>query len=470
MLDAAVWSALAGLAALCVLEFAAAFAGDACLLSGLAAVALAASVAALTAAAAGILAVAVAPDDAALARLGDRQFLLQERFSTALETANAGATLDPVGRALLADAERCAGRIDARQWFTLRLPRLAWAVPALTGVALLLSLLQPGALGRAAVTAETGPAPNASTFTSRQSTDTADDLRRIADVLAADAEKESDPYLRTIARSLERLSEEVHRGAADRRSVAAELDRLLQHVRRASAQDVGQARQTSGTNARPSPADLIQTALDNVVGKPQAHEVQPAERDAANSSPMPQTAPKPAGAQPAPAPPSPRKTAGLATSEPAMPSSLPPGWANVLDSNDDPNGVEDPRAQVERALAEQWRRMRGGQSAGAAQDAGQGEGDRAGIGTRPLGNGAGAAANLPTAGDLLLPDQSGNGGRIRIEIPPEAVHAEVAPPPEGVGSEWPHLREEAIDRPAPSLEERKALGRYFMRSAGGQSP
>jgi hypothetical protein len=470
MLDGAVWSVVAGLAALCTLELAAVVVDDARSLSGLDAVVLAVGVAVVATAAAGILAVAVAPDDAALARLGDRQFLLQQRLSTALEAENVGAALDPVRRALLADAERCARRIDARQWFKLGLPRLAWAVPAMTGVALLLSLLQPGALGRAAVTADTGAAQNAATFTNRQSLDTAEELRGIADVLATDADKKSDPYLRNIARSLERLSEEVRRGAADRRAVAAELDRLLQHARRASAQDVSQVRQTNDTSARPTPADLIQSALHNVAGSPPAQEAEPSERDSADAGTTPGTAPP--GARPGPAQPPPRKTAGLATSEPAAPSSLPPGWASILDSIDDYDRAEaDPRAQIERAIAEQQRRMRGaGQSAGAAQDAGQGEGDRAGIGTRPLGNGAGAAGNFPTAGDMLLPDQPGNGGRIRIEIPPDAVHAEVAPPPGGAGSEWRHLQEEAIDRPAPTAEERRALGRYFMRPAGGQSP
>jgi hypothetical protein len=479
MLSSTVWSALAGLLALCGLELAFALVNEAHSVSGPVAIVLPIGVAVLTCIVAGILAVVFVPDDPALARLGDRQFLLQERLSTALETENAqasgtlsGVALDPVRRALLADAEQHARRIDARQWFKLGLPRLAWAVPALTGLALLLSLLQPGALGRTAVTAETSQVRNTEGFTSQQSTDTAADLRRIADVLAKDAEKASDTYLRTIAQSLERLSVDVHRRAVDRRSVVVELDRLLQHTRRAYAQDGSLARQANSADGSPSPADLLQSALNDIVSG-QDREAQPRDRDVANANTPPGTAPAPRDAPLDPAQPSRRKSPGSIKSDSVSPSSLPPGWASVLDSLDDYERAEaGPRAQVERAIAEQQRRMRGAaQSAGAAQDAGQGEGDRAGNGSRPLGNGAAAAENLPAAVDLLLPDQPGDGGRIRIEIPPDAVHAEVAPPPSGsVGSEWRHLQEEAIDRPAPTVEERNALGRYFMRPAGGKAP
>lgn len=478
MLNGAVWSILAGLMTLCGLELAVALFDEALSIGGLVAVALAAGVTVLTNAAGGILAVALAPDDAALARLGDRQFLLQERLSTALETENAQAfetasatALDPVRRALLADAERCAQGIDARQWFKLGPPRFAWAIPVLTGVATLLSLLQPGALGRTAATAETSQLRNAAQLTSRQGSDTAADLRRIADVLAKDAERTSDPYLGTIARSFERLSAEVQRGAADRRTIAVELDRLLSHTRRAYAQDGGMAGRTNSTSGNLSPADLIQSALNSIVGD-ETRDAQPRDGDGANADVAPRPASEPRHAGLDSTQPSQRKTVSPAKPDLTTSSGLPPGWANILDNLDDYDRLEaDPRAQVERVIAQQQRRMRGAaQSAGAAQDAGEGEGDQAGNGSRPLGNGAGAAGNFPTAGDMLLPDQPGDGGRIRIEIPPDAVHAEVALPSGSLGGEWRHLQEEAIDRPVPTAEARKALGRYFRRPDGGQAP
>jgi hypothetical protein len=476
ILSGAVGGVLAGLLALCGLELAVALFDESYFASGLVAVAFATGVAILTCAAAGILAVAFAPDDAALARMGDRQFLLQERLTTALEAENrqasetfSGAALDPVRRALLADAERCAQRIDARQWFKLGPPRLAWAVPALTGVATLLSLLNPGALGRATVTSETGQLRNAAQLTSRQSAAAAADLRSIAEVVAKDAENASDPYLRAIARSLERLSTEVQRGAADRRAIATALYRLLQHARRAYPQDDSLPSRASGNV---SATDRIQSALNDITGD-RARETEPHDHDVSKTNTAKRMAAATRDAPLDPIPPQQRKTPGSTKPDPTTPSSLPPGWANLLDNLDDYERIEaDPRAQVERAIAEQQRRLRGaGQSAGAAQDAGQGEGDRAGNGSPPLGNGAGVARDVPIADDMLLPDQPADGGRIRIEIPPDAVHADVAlPPPGSVGGEWRHVQEEAIDRPAPTAEERKALGRFFTRSAEGNAP
>jgi hypothetical protein len=476
MLISAIWSAIAGLLALCGVELAGILVDHAGSVSGFVAFALPIAAAASICAAAGVVAVAFAPDDAALARLGDRRFSLQERLSTALETDNAGAalsraTLGPVAGALLADAEWCAQRCDPRQWFELALPRFAWIVPGLTVVAALLQLVPPSALGRAALTAETNQAPNAPRLTISRSADAAGDLRGIADLLAKDAERWSDPYLRTIARSLERLSEEVRSGSVDRRTTVVALDRLLQHARRAYAQDRFPPRGGNSTASSPSPADLIQSVLNDVAGD-RAVATGPSARDAANTDAERKTTPGRGDGSLDPVQPSQRKTPSQAASQPATPQSLPPGWASVLDNLDDYERVEaDPRAQLERAIAEQQRRMHGAvQGAGAAQDAGQGEGDRAGNGSRPLGNGGRNLEKSSTeGGEMLLPDQPSNGRLIRIEIPPQAVHAEVTPLRSGdVGSGWQRLAEDPVGHIAPTREQREALRHYFMRSAGGQ--
>jgi hypothetical protein len=136
----------------------------------------------------------------------------------------------------------------------------------------------------------------------------------------------------------------------------------------------------------------------------------------------------------------------------------------------DENGEEtDPRAQIERLMAEEERRARGApQPAGAAADAGKGEGDRAGDGSRPLGHGELAA--LPDAargGDMHLPDQTTNEGRrIHIEITPETTRSEVAPPSQGAG-DWQRLEEQPVDRPPLDPGDRVVVGRYFKREAGG---
>jgi hypothetical protein len=144
---------------------------------------------------------------------------------------------------------------------------------------------------------------------------------------------------------------------------------------------------------------------------------------------------------------------------------------DLLKDLDDYDPV-DPRVEKERAFADQQRRARAAsQSVGAAQDAGQGDGDRAGDGTRPLGNGAAAATELAPGVEMLLPDQAAaNGGRIRIELPPEVALTAVAPPRAGTGGEWRRAREQAIARAIPGPEDRKVIGRYFLRPGEGRSP
>jgi hypothetical protein len=126
----------------------------------------------------------------------------------------------------------------------------------------------------------------------------------------------------------------------------------------------------------------------------------------------------------------------------------------------------DPRTQKERAFAEQQRRMRAAaQAVGAAADAGAGEGDRAGNGTRPLGDNVPARADLAPGADMLLPDQAGNDGRrIRIELTPQTALSDVPPPTEVGERNWRPAGEQPVTRSADA-QDRKAVGRYFMPPA-----
>src|SRR5215470_3445168 len=213
----------------------------------------------------------LAPDLAALARAADHRFALKERLSTALEVATArssDATQDPVRAALLADAEQRAGSIDMRALVSLRLPRAAWGVPALLVAALLLQIVPPDMFGRATRgTSATQHTSDSDALSRDQAADMAANLRRIAEVLDQDGAQRSDPYLRTIARALERLSAEVGRAAIDRPRLARELGQLLAHTQQAYAQSDRPADQP----ALPQhPTDLLRSALDEITGARQA--------------------------------------------------------------------------------------------------------------------------------------------------------------------------------------------------------
>jgi hypothetical protein len=413
------------------------------------------------------LAFLLTPDIATLARATDRALALQERLSTALEvdaSLQSHAALGPVRYALLADAERHAASIDPRQLVRLDLPRAIWAVPVLIAAAVLLQLVSPDALA-----VSRGPVADAERdgggFTGQQSEAAAANLRRIAELLDKDAEERSDPYLHTIARTLERLSSDAARPGIDRRVLTSVLSQLLGHARQAYGQ-------TSNPDRGATPREVVQqlqAALDDIAGIQQAkaaaaHEPEGGAGDVAAAG---------RGQAGRPTPSSERRAVGSRTSPgTATPDRQPAGWDDLLKDLDDYDPV-DPRIEKERAFAEQQRRARAAaQSAGAAKDAGLGEGDRAGDGTRPLGNGGATAPTELTPGaEMVLPDQAAdNGRRIRIELPPDVVLSGVAPPTAASGTEWQRSREQAIERAAPGAEGRKVVGRYFMRSAGGGGP
>ncbi len=363
---------------------------------------------------------------------------------------------------MLADAERHAANIDPRQIVRLDLPRAIWAVPVLIAVAVLLQLVSPDAV---AVSRGADVERDGAGFTGQQSAEAAANLRRIAELLDKDAEERSDPYLRTIARTLERLSFDAARPGIDRRVLTSPLNQLLGHARQAYGQ-------TSNPNRGATPRDVVQqlqAALDDIAGTQPATAAAAREPEGGAGN----VAAAERGPAGRPTPPSERRVVGSRTSPAtATLDRRPAGWDDLLKDLDDYDPV-DPRIEKERAFAEQQRRARAAaQSAGAAKDAGAGDGDRAGDGTRPLGNGgATASTELAPGAEMRLPDQAaGDGRRIRIELPPDVVLSGVAPPTAGSGTEWKRSREQAIERAAPGAEGRKVVGRYFMRSAGGRGP
>lgn len=459
VLGGAAFGALSGLAVLCGLELPAAVLGVAAPVSGPGAVVIGLAIALAFALAAGALAIALAPDDAALARRGDRAFSLGELLSTALETQDAltgaaavPAAAGPVWHALLAEAEHCAAGIAPRQWASLGAPRRPFAVPVLSGaVGLFLAVF----LGVLAAGGPPGPgvprgAPGGGGAPEPWRSEAAADLRAVADAVARDADtdgKAPDGDLRALARALDRLGEEVGRGA-DRGAVAFELDRLFKDAQRLYGR--------AGEAGKQNPLDLIRSALNRDVRKG----ARPADGNAGDST----VADAQAGTSPGEAP---RTGAPARTAVPPGPGPAAPRPGQEAGEGGgfegDARMEADLRAQVDRVVAEQRRLHGGAQPAGAAQDAGAGEGDRAGNGSRPLGSAADGARKLAAGADMLLPDQGGAGGRIRIEIAPDAARAEVAAAPAAAaGAQWRRFGEGPVDRPAPATpQQRRALARYF---------
>jgi hypothetical protein len=407
-----------------------------------------------------------APDLAALSRAADRKFALKERLSTALEiaaTLPSNAAQDPVRAALLADAERRADTLDWRTLVSLRLPRAAWAVPALLVAALLLQAVPPDAFGRAQLGASTARDSSVDgTLSSRQAADTAGNLRRIAEILDQDAAQRSDPYLRTIARTLERLSNEVARATIDRPRLASELNQLLLHAQQAYAQS---DRAIDQPATRRNPTELLRSALDEITGNRQAGKTPVRDTD----SSVPEAADR--GQPSRPSQPQERRASGARTPAEQMAAARRQLGADIpwIFVDEDGNEV-DPRSQIERLVADEERRARAAaQPAGAAANAGVGEGDQAGDGVQPLGRGGAKTSDLAATEQMLLPDPQGrDGGRIRIEIPPNAALSEVAGPSSDASGGWRRVPEQSVEREALEAEGRRIVGRYFKRSSEGQ--
>jgi hypothetical protein len=409
----------------------------------------------------------LAPDLAALARTADHRFALKERLSTALEVATArpsDAAQDPVRAALLADAERRAGSIDMRALVSLRLPRAAWGVPALLLAALLLQTVPPDMFGRAIPGASpTRTASDHGALSGDQAADTAANLRRIAEALDQDGARRSDSYLRTIARALERLSAEVERATIDRPRLTRELGQLLAHAQQAYAQSDRPADQTAPPQ---HPTNLLRSALDEITGARQAGAAPASDPTAPETTAADRNPPgRPSQPQDRRATRTPTPAEQIAAEVRRLTGADMP-WLFL-----DEDGAEvDPRSQLERLRAEEERRARSaGQPAGAAANAGRGEGDQAGDGVQPLGRGAVTKTTDPAATEqMLLPDpQSREGGRIRIEIPPNAALSDVAAPSSVTGDGWRRVQEQSVERPTLEVEGRRVVGRYFRRSAGG---
>lgn len=403
------------------------------------------------------------PNFQSFARTADRTLALRERLSTALqidERTPPGAPLDPVRGALLADVERRAPDIDPRTIVSLDVPRVIWLVPALLMIAALLHFVPIDAL------ASRNPVSNAraSSTLSKDAVENAlANLRRVADLLKEDADQRADPYLRTIAREIERLGTAVEYASLDRRQLASALDRLLAHSRQAYAQN----RNGGSGEAHAKAIDLLAAAREDIAGlNPDRLTAPHPQENAGTIAPAAAEGAAPGTTTPASSPSRPQRQArtGAAIARP-----LPNGTPNQGDAQkdgDDYGDLEaDPRTQKERAFAEEQRRIRAAAQAvgaAAAADAGAGEGDRAGNGTRPLGNSDPTRTGLTPGADMRLPDQAGNDGRrIRIELMPQTTLSDVAPPTESGDRHWRHAVEQPVARSVLDASDRKVLGRYF---------
>lgn len=414
----------------------------------------------------GILRWAALPDVLGLARRAERRYGLDERLSTALEVHDSDHRSAPMSLALLADAEH-RGAFDPAGVIPFRLSPVAWAVPALLAAALVLGLLPelvPGD-GRPPAIVVAVPAPELS---EAERAAAAADLRRIADLMAGEAERLDDPYVGAVARQLQQLGEQVSSGSTPRSDLAASLERLSSYAREALADRPGTP------SALPALLDAARERIAPAPGEDTAiAAAEPgATRDAGASGDAPQPGDAPAAGPRGPgAPMDPadieRQLAELeaaAEQRANAPAAEPPPPGQA--SGNYFEAPSDPRIELERRLAEDMRQaMNQGERVGGAQDADVG-GDLAGQGVRPLGNDEqGLIARGEPGEELLLPGMEREGRQIRIDLAPETVTADVDSAAAGPGA-WRKGPSSAAARTRVAISDRAVLQRYFARDAG----
>ncbi|MCW5715783.1 MAG: hypothetical protein KIT43_14835 [Bauldia sp.] len=409
-----------------------------------------------------VLAIRRSPSLILLARRADRTFGNKERLSTALELRAAGH-LGPVGQALMSDIEARPSSISVRRLVPFSLPPAAFAAIALLVAAL---VIVATGLGRPDVAVVTEA--SATVLDADEREEIAENVRRIAALINADATARNDPFLAAVARELEQVGQAVAADAAmDRGDIAAALERLRSHA--------AAAYQAAGV-AEGAPTDLTRL-VEAAIREIQA----PA---AAAAAPAGDFAP-PAGTPSAPQAAGPGETLPerAGAGEVDLPlgemlaaleedRQLPPqgfGVAATAAGEVDVPQYDDIAAQGAPApgqpgQAEVEVELAGMVPAGAAANAGAEEGDAVGGGTRDLEDGTVTEFGDPLAmaGEMLLADaEQGDGRRIRLDAPPDAMALALAAGEATDGGGWVRLVEHEISRPSLPPELRRILQAYF---------
>ncbi|MCW5697493.1 MAG: hypothetical protein KIS96_12275 [Bauldia sp.] len=400
-----------------------------------------------------------------LARDADRVFALRERMSTALQVSRGRHGASAVGTALLRDAEAEAAAIDPRRLAPLRPDRVALI---LAGAIAFLAL---ALVVKAIAYDEPGTAPVATALPAALSTEdqaeVAQQLMRVAALIADDAEERSDPFLQAIAREVAALGQRIESGAVVERSeIVAELDRLANYAGDAyvaagetigGAEDLSQLLEAVGLSLEPqTPRPIEQTAAG-------ADGPAPPPDDVSLPPNLPQQPPLNAPAldemlaefEAADAA---SDAARIERGERQLPDGYFGGDYYAIAAQQAAEAAA--RRQAEGALPD------GAMLAGAAEEAGAGDSRLAGEGVGALDGEITENDPFAMAGELLLQDEiDGEGRRIRVEVPPQQGEPVVLVPGEIVAGDWRPMAESEVSRAGIPPADRDAVARYFRSIA-----
>ncbi len=426
----------------------------------------------LLAAAAGLVGAGIAaaallarrPTLAEIARRADSRFALNERVSTALQLSTSRHGFDgAVGRALLQDAERRSDAVDPSALVRVQFGRIAIVLLAALAFATVALALQPGlSEGEESAAVNAPPAE----LTAAEQADTAEDLRRIGDALATDAEARDDAFLEAIAREVQQLGAQLEAGEIpDREILLAELDRLTEFA--------ADAYERAGDAGAQDDLSRLLDATRQNVARPEQFMPNVGEEALAG----------PDNAVPENAGPAPEAEGGAlddmladieadqaaaAEAREMTPQAGQPGEGVVGDYYELARADAAARAAAAERRAANEQELAGAQLAGPAQNSNRGEGLMAGQGEQPLEGDIIEADPFEMGGELLLEDElDGEGRRIKVDVPPEAESIQLAAG-DVVAGDWQRFQETEVARSLYPLSDRDVLARYFRGIAEAQ--
>lgn len=197
-------------------------------------------------------------DPLTASRLLDLSLRLDERVSTALELALAPTSPSRMGARVIADASRRLGGVNLRQVFPRRIPREAWAIPAL----ILLLLAWQGWLRGAVV-------PGTPAHRTRQAiVREGQRLDRFAQSLQARARVERMPATRRSASQIRDLGVRLQRERVDRAEALArigELSRQIESARQQVAERLESLERSTPSQAAIPPELMRRQALQRQI-------------------------------------------------------------------------------------------------------------------------------------------------------------------------------------------------------------
>lgn len=404
-------------------------------------------------------------DLGALARQADRQYGLGERLSTIITlTPGTGGRRAALDMALRRDAAQYVGQIEPYRLSPL-LDRSVGVAVIVLAAALALSFATPNL--------SVGPVnePVASTAPLIDAQARAENIKAIADILAADAEKRDNSYLRQVADAVSRLASEPNLGGDASQD---ELTGLLDNARLAYGktapswllQDLAVPGNKYGLARDRNFAALAERAT--AANLPDARggsgeEMVPELLSEQNLQHEATPAPLPGQLQLAPA-----DDSGLATSSqniggnPASSEAL-SGQARAGAEGGAPPSLGDADAAagtVDAAAAI---------LAGGATQSGQGASRTAGGGTQALDDPDRAVvAPMPASEDVLLPpSQYKPGKRIRVQVtPPTGSGASADSQGHAIAADG-SVQPAPVTRDTPSVRDQGTFSRFFTHDEAG---